>query len=145
MAMKNCIRCGGIMFDMNKVCLPCRQKEEEQCKVVLEFLQHNPGSTIPQISEATKVRESIIMGLIRKGHLVADEITIKCEKCGRDIPATKTMLCSECQAKMDRDVQKVRKDNPVPAPDAPPRKPLKPTPGGGRDDGAFSTVKKTRQ
>ena len=143
MALKNCIRCGQLMMDLGRVCAACRQKEEDEYKLVVDYLHENPGCTISQISEATGVRETIIMGLIRKGRLVADSIEVHCGMCGRAISATKNLLCQECQSKMDRDVSRVRKESPPPPPE--PQAPRKPDKPGGVDDGAFSTVKRTKR
>lgn len=141
MAFKNCIRCNKLIFDLNKICLECRDREEEEQRLVTAFLRDHPGSSIPQIHEATGVKEAVIMSLIRKGHIVADGVTLQCSVCGKDYPGSKNLMCPACTAKMDKQLASIAPPAKPAAPEPGPKKPKSP---GGRDDQAFSTIRKTR-
>lgn len=141
--MKNCIRCGKLMFDLNRVCLECREREEEEYRLVSEHLRRHPGSTIPEIHASTGVKEVTIMSFIRKGRIVADGVPINCSVCGKEYSGSKSLMCPACTAKMEKDMQRVAGEAPPKAKPADPS-PKKPKPPGGKDDRAFSTIRKTK-
>lgn len=141
MTLRNCIRCGAVMFDMGKICRACREREEEDFRLVTEFLRKTPGSSIREIHEATGVKESVIMSFIRRGSLVADGMTLNCSACGREYPGSKSLMCPECQARVEKGLDRAAADGQRKRPEKPAKSPKRP---GGRDDGAFSTLRKTK-
>lgn len=126
------------MLDPNRVCLECRNREEEEYVLVYGFLRRNAGSTVSDIHVATKVKEAAIIAMIRSGRIVASGVTLNCTVCGREYPGSKTLMCPECAAKMDKEILKAQ---PEPAPKKPPKKPPA-SPGKGGD--AFSSVRRTK-
>jgi len=107
--VRNCKECGKIFqYDgISKLCYECRKKDDENYKVVKEYLYENPKATIIQVSEATGVSEEKILRYLREGRL---EITgdhpgfvLDCERCGKAIRTGR--FCSECAGLIEREMK----------------------------------------
>ena len=100
--MKNCSSCGKVFVSINnsRICVDCREKEEQWEKQIVEYVRDNPKSQIPEIVEATGVQEPVIRRMIREGRFLSSNIDLfyPCEKCGS--PIQKGQYCDKCQKEM---------------------------------------------
>jgi flagellar operon protein (TIGR03826 family) len=100
MEIKNCRRCGNIYrYNGSLLCPGCIQKEEEDFKMVKEYLKAHPGTTTAVLSENTGVDIKTINRFIRAGLLDSDEYELidgelECENCGRPIKSGR--FCESC-------------------------------------------------
>lgn len=108
MSIKNCARCGR-MFQadgISKICDRCRDNDEEDFKVVREYVYDNPNSNIPDVAENTGISEEKILKFLRQGKLVLkDELSmvLDCERCGKPIKSGR--YCDSCTNEMSRDLR----------------------------------------
>ncbi|MBE6023079.1 MAG: hypothetical protein E7231_07585 [Cellulosilyticum sp.] len=111
METKVCVSCKSIFYYIAGpvVCPKCRAAEEEQFKIVKEYLRENPGANLPEVSEATGVNSKLILRFLREERLEVSAnspISITCERCGKNI-LTGTM-CNECQSEMLKTLNKMK-------------------------------------
>ena len=87
--MKNCSSCGKVFISINnsRICMDCREKEEQWEKEVVTYVRDHPKSQISEIVEATGVQEPIIRRMIREGRFVSTgaELFYPCEKCQKEL------------------------------------------------------------
>ena len=108
MSIKNCTRCGR-MFQAEgpgKLCARCMNTDEEDFKVVREYVYDNPSCNIPEVAEQTGVSEEKILKFLRQGKLILkDELSmvLDCERCGKPIKSGR--YCDACTAEMQRDLR----------------------------------------
>ncbi len=108
MAVKNCTRCGR-MFQaegVSKLCDRCRDNDEEDFKVVREYVYDNPNSNIPDVSENTGVPEDKILKFLRQGKLVLKDefsMVLDCERCGKPIKSGR--YCDSCTHEMSNELR----------------------------------------
>jgi len=108
MNVKNCSRCGRI-FQANEsesLCARCRDTDEEDFKVVREYVYDNPSAAIKDVSEETGVAEEKILKFLRQGKLMLkDELSmvLDCERCGKPIKTGR--FCDVCTADMMRQLK----------------------------------------
>ncbi len=108
MTIKNCARCGR-MFQSEgggKLCARCLDNDEEDFKVVREYVYDNPGANIPEVAENTGVAEEKILKFLRQGKLILkDELSmvLDCERCGKPIKTGR--FCEACNQEMARDLR----------------------------------------
>lgn len=108
MSVKNCTRCGRMFQaeDASKLCDRCRNNDEEDFKVVREYVYDNPNSNIPEVAENTGVTEEKILKFLRQGKLILkDELSmvLDCERCGKPIKSGR--YCDSCTNEMSRDLR----------------------------------------
>ena len=100
--MKNCSSCGKVFISINnaRICVDCREKEEQWEKQIVEYVRDHPKSQIPEIVEATGVQEPVIRRMIREGRFVSSDVDLNfpCERCGT--PIQKGQYCDKCQKEM---------------------------------------------
>ena len=100
--MKNCSSCGKVFVSINnsRICMDCREKEEQWEKSIVDYVRDHPKSKIGEIVEATGVQEPVIRRMIREGRFVSTgvELYYPCEKCGS--PIQKGQYCEKCQKDM---------------------------------------------
>lgn len=100
--LANCEKCGRMFQTIGSImiCSRCRESDDEMFKVVREYIYDNPGSTVPEVSEATDVPESKILKYLKDGRLETkgDSMLIECEKCGCPIPSGR--YCDVCTREM---------------------------------------------
>lgn len=108
--MKNCPECGKLFVDMGfGKCNDCIRKDEEEENSVRKYLQEHRSCTVKEIHEATKVKESVIVRMIKEGRLIGDtEIGYPCDRCGRLI--TKGRYCDKCSKELQADIGKINKN-----------------------------------
>ena len=104
--MKNCSSCGKVFISINnsRICMDCREKEEQWEKEVVTYVRDHPKSQISEIVEATGVQEPIIRRMIREGRFVSTgaELFYPCEKCGS--PIQRGQYCEKCQKELRDDL-----------------------------------------
>lgn len=105
MTIRNCSRCGR-MFQAEgatKLCSRCLDNDEEDFKVVREYVYDNPGANITEVSEETGVSEEKILKFLRQGKLMLkDEVSmvLDCERCGKPIKTGR--FCDSCSHEMSQ-------------------------------------------
>jgi flagellar operon protein (TIGR03826 family) len=114
MTIRNCKKCGKIyQYDgTHKICMECRRKEEENFEKVKEYLRDNPKANINTVSEKTGVPKKEIIEFIKNDRLIAEDmeidITIKCDRCGKEIKHGK--YCDSCIADMKEEIESIKKE-----------------------------------
>jgi len=107
--LRNCIRCGKVFaYTYSPVCNKCLEKEEEEYKLVKEYIYENPGSTAFEVSEATGVSVEKIMKFLREERLELSSenanLLLECESCGRPIKSGR--YCEDCRSKIASEMKK---------------------------------------
>ncbi len=109
MEMKNCRRCGKIFsYNGNHICTECVEKEEEEFKIVKEYIYDHPKCSVTEVSEATGVTAKTIMNFLRQDRLEAVEgmsNLLTCEKCG--VPIKSGRYCESCVDKLKKETSKL--------------------------------------
>lgn len=107
--LRNCIRCGKVFaYTYNPVCNKCLEQEEEEFKLVKEYIYENPGSTAYEVSEATGVSVEKIMKFLREERLELSSdntnLLLECESCGRPIKSGR--YCEECKNQIANEMKR---------------------------------------
>lgn len=106
MKLMNCSKCRKLFVSIGRsICPACVEEERDEFDVVRKYLSENPHSTASQIAKATGVSENIIINLVKKGSLLANEamIVYGCEICGRPIHSGK--VCNNCKGKLTTELK----------------------------------------
>ncbi|MCK9217302.1 MAG: MerR family transcriptional regulator [Firmicutes bacterium] len=101
--LRNCARCGKLFPYIGRpICNRCVEKEEEEFKIVKEYIYDNPGATVFEVADATEVSVDKIMRFLREERLeISSEnvnLILECESCSRPIKSGR--YCEECKAKL---------------------------------------------
>ena len=119
--MKNCSSCGKVFVSINnsRICMDCREKEEQWEKEIMVYVRDHPDSRIGEIVKATGVQEPIIRRMIREGRFISSNINLyyPCEKCGS--PIQRGQYCEKCQKGMRDELKAVIAKKNAAAPAAP--------------------------
>jgi hypothetical protein len=99
------------MFQKNgpgRVCFNCQELEEQAYRLVRDFLEANPGSTIPTVAEGTGLDEAMIIRLLNEGRLVAlgdltSGLKIECRRCGA--PTSSGKFCAVCTEQIGQELK----------------------------------------
>lgn len=107
--IRNCPRCGKIFTYMGRpICIRCLDIEENEFKVVKEYIYDNPGATISEVSQETEVSVEKIMRFLREERLEIksenDNLLLECERCGRGIKTGR--FCDNCKAQINNDFRR---------------------------------------
>ena len=112
----NCRKCGK-MFTYNaigpKVCNKCKADEENEFKVIKEYLYENPGATITEVSHALNITTVTLRRYLKEGRLEIvstggeANMLLDCEKCGKSIRTGR--YCDECERELSRGLSSVSK------------------------------------
>ncbi|MBN2900092.1 MAG: MerR family transcriptional regulator [Clostridia bacterium] len=96
--LKNCKKCGRMFSAENGqlFCSKCRTNDEDDFKVVREYIYDNPNSTVHDVHEATEVSEEKILKFLRQGRLIlkGEGVGLECERCGKSINTGR--FCDKC-------------------------------------------------
>lgn len=105
MDVRNCRKCGRLYDNVGgpyrHLCPKCVKAMEELFYVVRDFIEENPGSSIPEVSRECGVSPQQIEAWVREERLFFSEdspVTIACEQCGASIRSGR--YCAECKSKM---------------------------------------------
>lgn len=145
--IRNCVVCGQICVDVGGgMCQKCYTAEQEKMEEIASYVRDNPNSKIKEIATALKVKESLIMRMMREGRFIMSDgraLEYPCEKCGA--PITFGRLCDECSNKLSQEAMVVHqklaaKVVAASQPKAPfaPKKPAMPDPSKDARDGMRS-------
>lgn len=98
MNLGNCPECGKLYVKTAVgMCLDCYKLEEENEKIVAEYVRDHPRSSVEAIHKATGVKEKTIFRMIKNGRFMdISEISYPCESCGS--PIYEGRLCDKCNA-----------------------------------------------
>jgi len=107
--IRNCPRCGKIFTYISRpICNNCLEVEENEFKVVKEYIYDNPGASISEVSQATDVTVEKIMRFLREERLeISSEnnnLMLECERCGRAIKSGR--FCENCKADINKDFKR---------------------------------------
>ncbi|MHB1392768.1 MAG: TIGR03826 family flagellar region protein [Clostridia bacterium] len=107
--IRNCPRCGKIFTQMGRpICNKCIETEENEFKVVKEYVYDNPGATISEVSQETEVTVEKIMRFLREERLEIksenSNMLLECERCGRSINSGR--FCENCKGEMNKDFKR---------------------------------------
>ncbi len=102
----NCPKCGKLYLRVRDICDTCYQKQEDDYLKAAAYLREYPGSTIQEVSDATKVtfaqiRQFILAGRILTGYY--QNLSYPCETCGTLISSGRT--CANCIKTLNKLVQ----------------------------------------
>lgn len=96
--LKNCKKCGRMFSSENGqlFCSKCRTNDEEDFKIVREYIYDHPDSTVHDVHEATEVSEEKILKFLRQGRLMlkGEGVGLECERCGKGISSGR--FCDKC-------------------------------------------------
>lgn len=110
---KYCKNCGTLFTSYgSKICPECMDKEEDEFRIVRDYIWDNPGGNMKQVAEATEVDLEKIMKWLREERLIlkmeeggeAFDSGLKCMGCGKNISSGK--YCENCKGNLSRDLQK---------------------------------------
>lgn len=99
----NCTKCGKLFLRIRDLCNDCYQKQEDDFLKVSTYLRNQSGSTIQELSNATKVSIAQIRQFILAGRILVGEFTnlsYPCETCGSMIQTGRS--CSSCMASINK-------------------------------------------
>ncbi len=107
--IRNCPRCGKIFTYISRpICNSCLDMEENEFKVVKEYIYDNPGASISEVSAATEVSVEKIMRFLREERLEISSdnsnLMLECERCGRAIKSGR--FCENCKADINKDFKR---------------------------------------
>ena len=103
--VRNCRRCGKIYNYIGgaPICPTCKQQDEEDFQKVKEYLYHNHGASVNQVSTDLDISVEKIRRYLKEGRL---EITsedgnmiLECENCGKSIKSGR--FCPECEKQLE--------------------------------------------
>ena len=85
MALKNCSDCGKIYVEnVSGLCPDCLEKEEEQERLIIDFLRKKDKASVEEIHKETGVKERTILRMMKKGRFLSyGDIAYKCESCDK--------------------------------------------------------------
>ena len=107
--IRNCPRCGKIFTYIGKpICNKCIETEENEFKVVKEYVYDNPGATISEVSQETGITVEKIMRFLREERLEIraenSNLFLECERCGRSIRSGR--FCDNCKGQINREFKR---------------------------------------
>lgn len=107
MTIKNCSDCGKIYVEnVSGLCPECLDKEEEQERLIIDFLRKKEKASVEEIHRETGVKERTILRMMKKGRfLYYGDIAYKCESCDNLI--TEGRVCDECGRNILKQVDEV--------------------------------------
>jgi flagellar operon protein (TIGR03826 family) len=109
----NCSKCGKLFVRLRDLCNDCYQKQEDDYLLVASFLRDYSGTTIQELSDATKVSIAQIRQFILAKRILIGQFTnlsYPCEMCGSMIQTGRT--CTSCLASLNQLLRQVEKKEP---------------------------------
>lgn len=103
--IRNCPRCGRVFTCIGRpICNKCVETEENEFKIVKEYIYDNAGATISEVSQETGVSVEKIMRFLREERLEIksenSNLLLECERCGRAINSGR--FCENCKVDINR-------------------------------------------
>jgi ferredoxin len=95
-------------------------KEDVKYGIVRKYVRDNPGASILEVSEATKIDEAFILRMVNDGRLkVGGYVTVgSCQRCGKRI--SEGTYCETCHGILNSELRSVigpgesKASNPLP-------------------------------
>lgn len=109
MKLKNCPVCGKLYIESPiGMCPSCYGLEQSDEAAVASYVRDHPNSLISEIHQATNVKESTILRMIREGRFIEfGTIFYPCEKCGALIAQDR--LCLKCKDRLTAQIEQLNK------------------------------------
>ena len=105
MDLRNCPKCNRVFaYTGRELCSRCAKRDESDFERVKNYLYDNPGATMTEVSEETKVDEKQILRYLREGRIEIredDNLLLDCERCGTSIRAGR--FCESCVIEMKKE------------------------------------------
>ena len=100
MTLTNCKRCGALIPRVpTGLCSDCVRVEQEEYRLVRDYVRDYPEATVMEVSRETGVSVARIYELVRQGKLVAhspdSDMAVECVVCGRRIVTGQ--VCDQCR------------------------------------------------
>ena len=107
--IRNCPRCGKIFNYIGRpICPRCVQAEEDEFKIVKDYVDDNSNATMAEVADATGISVDKIMRFLRDERL---EVTgensgfiLECESCSRAIKTGR--FCDHCKNELNNGIRK---------------------------------------
>lgn len=96
MELASCPLCGQLyMKSVVNMCPNCLKKEEENERIVAEYVDTHPRCTVEEVHKVTGIKESVIYRMIESGRLQeCENLYYPCQQCRKII--NKGRLCKDC-------------------------------------------------
>lgn len=103
MDFRNCTECGKpFRFIASGTCPACIESDENDLRVVYDYVRKNKGAGIKEASDATGVSAAKIIRFLRDRALgtieMADHSLLRCSRCDQPIP--RGNLCEDCTVEL---------------------------------------------
>jgi flagellar operon protein (TIGR03826 family) len=107
--IRNCPRCGKLFsYVRSPICPLCQEKDEEEYKVVKEYIYEHPGVNITIVAEETGVSVEKILRFLREERLElvsdSDNLILECERC--KVPIRTGRYCEKCKNELANSFKK---------------------------------------
>ncbi|MFZ5351195.1 MAG: MerR family transcriptional regulator [Bacillota bacterium] len=115
MTVRNCPLCGRVFeySEVHTVCTSCWQKNENDFRIIKEYLYENPNKNIVEVAEATGFSIEKIRAYLREGRLIAVDnhsaSVLSCQKCGAAIQTGN--YCDSCKRQVEAELAKAAVSN----------------------------------
>lgn len=106
--LKNCPQCGRVFASQgSRLCRKCMDQLDEEFVIVRQYVRKHPGADIMEVSQATGVKEELILQFLREGRLISRGFvsSLQCERCSAKI--TSGRFCFACLKDLDQQLQGV--------------------------------------
>ncbi len=108
MSTKQCARCRKLFnyFSGPPLCVECRKEDDEDYKIVRDYLYKNPGAKITDVSSETEVSVSKIRRFLKEGRLEIKDLEncfLECERCGAPIKSGR--YCDKCKRDLSTEMK----------------------------------------
>lgn len=96
MELASCPVCGQLyMKGVIQMCPKCLAQEEENERIVAEYVDDHSRCTVEEVHKVTGIKESVIYRMIENGRLQeCENLQYPCQQCGKII--NKGRLCKTC-------------------------------------------------
>lgn len=110
--IKYCKRCKKLINSLTDFCYDCYLEEEKDEIKVASFVRDIKNNvTLDEIYEATGVKKSTIMKMIKSRRLIPNNVEIHypCDMCGKTIVSGN--LCGKCLVEITTNSKEIKKKN----------------------------------
>ncbi|MDR1160550.1 MAG: hypothetical protein LBK69_08005 [Syntrophomonadaceae bacterium] len=104
--LRNCTECGRLFaYEGKSICNRCLDREDVKYSIVRKYVRENPGASIIQVAEATKIEESIVLHMVKDGRLKVGGYTAinNCVRCGKRI--SEGTYCETCLSAINKELR----------------------------------------
>ncbi|AFS77318.1 flagellar operon protein YvyF [Gottschalkia acidurici 9a] len=106
MDIRSCLKCErAFSYDGEDLCPKCRYEDDEDFKIVKEYLYDNPGADVNKVTKETGVDLKKILRYLKEGRIEIAEgsanTLLSCERCGKAVNTGR--FCKKCVAEMEKE------------------------------------------